>query len=124
MRQKRASVISEIAVSVRGSQEGMLPRSAVGMGIPMGVWVWSGYGDRNSVPTAALWDQVASISQTFPRIVTAEISLMASDFIFCSRQFYGDPNPFWSPNLSQIFGAEPPKEADAPWDKPSKNNQL
>jgi len=33
------------------------PSSAVGMGIPMGsprVWVWGGYVDRNSVPTAAL----------------------------------------------------------------------
>ena len=29
------------------------PRPAVGMGIPMGM-VWGGYGDRNSVPTAAL----------------------------------------------------------------------
>ena len=34
-------------------------RCAVGMGIPMGipwVWIWGGYGDRNSVPTAALAD--------------------------------------------------------------------
>jgi len=28
-------------------------RSAVGVGSPF-VWVWGGYGDRNSVPTAAL----------------------------------------------------------------------
>jgi len=36
---------------------------AMGMGIPMGT-VWGGYGDRNSVPTAALLDRSECRSDT------------------------------------------------------------